>query len=213
MRTCFRRYCFILTLALALICSYASSALANSPAEKVSQVVEKLKSAGNLGALVDHIHWKWRFEKLSADEKKVRGFSSAADLRNFYAAIAKANGSGVVETLKEDARVAAPANRSKALDHITQVSAELERQQREFRLALSETSYKVGSIKREGDTLVIINLEKSKGVAIQSDELRMHLVNGDWLFESAAPLNPLPITFGGTPFGKLPEPAAILGQL
>lgn len=199
-------------LSALLFLLFCASANASSPEDAISTAVRALKAKGDLSPLVAHIDWEWRFSQLGDDEKKSRGISSASSLRNHYLSRAEANGSDVLESLKEDARNAAPGKKSAALELITRVESELLRQQQQFKSALRETSYKVGSLKMEGDSVAIANIEKSKGVAIQSEELRLRLVNGEWLFESAAPLNPLPITFGGTPLGKLPEPIAILGQ-
>ncbi len=206
------RLCYTLVLSLISIELLSSLAFASSPEDSIASAVRELKAKGDLTPLVAHIDWKWRFEQMSSEERKARGFTSVSELRNFYAARAEANGSDVLSGLKEDARTAAPNKKSQALDLITKVEKELLRQQQQFKTALRETSYQVGSLKMESDTVAIANIERVNGPSIHSEELRLRLVNGEWLFESAAALNPLPITFGGTPLGKLPEPVAILGQ-
>jgi hypothetical protein len=189
-----------------------AASFASSPEETIRAVVSELKASGNLSPLVKHIDWERQYGKLSDDEKKGRGFANAEELRMHYAALATANGSGVLERLKSEADSAPPAERNKALELVSTVEQELTRQQAILREALSQMQYTVGSVKSDSETSVTVNLEKNKGVAIESTELRLHLVNGEWLLENGAPLNPIPSPYAGEPLGALPEAIAIIGQ-
>ncbi|MCB0325032.1 MAG: hypothetical protein KDD69_15720 [Bdellovibrionales bacterium] len=211
------RLFLLATTALLSLCGSASIVHASEPGTVVTTALERLRSSGSFASLVELIDWEGRYQALSEEEKIGMGLRDAEGLRSHYSRIAEANGALTIERLKSEATEAGAAERMRLTETIQTLEAELERQRDEFRTALAETQFRVGSATvgsatAESEQTAVVNLERSTGVAIESIAVRLHRRGDTWLLESAAPLNPLPSSYEGTPFGRLPEPTAVLGQ-
>lgn len=196
-------------LLLAAVYLTPAPVLADSPEDAVRDLIARMRKAGDLSPLADQIDWDTRFEQMSADERKSLGLSSAAELREYYRSRAAANGADQAEKIEKDLR-----NSSRdGADQAKLVSNELDRQQDEAHERMLGTLFTVLRAEKKGEDKYLVTVLKKYKDEEEEVQMMVRKAGGTWLLDSGAALNPAPSKLaGGSPLGRIPEPAAALGQ-
>ncbi len=194
----------IFPLILLVVLTFSNSATAETPKGTLYKLFAALKSANNVSPLVEIVDWKQQFEALSAEQKEQMRVSSAEQLKNNYAMMAKSNGQFHIDSLKAEQTLSADGQmHGESMDFIQSLESELEDIVARNEELISRTKYIIEKTFINGDSAKIKLKKVYKGEESML-EIELHQVEDQWVTMNAGVLNPTGP--GQGPIGNLPNP-------
>lgn len=173
------------------------------PASRLEQIVEQVKSQRSLAGAIEFVDWPSAFGMLADYEKKGMGVSSPEGFRNYQKSFLNDPKSFTEKQFDAELKKA-PADQQESMKSMrTRIVEAAAKQMEEQAVVLSQTQYKVGESKVDGDS-ASVELKTTLLDKSASHNVKLISRNGSWYLPSLNALR-LPPTFEEELKGERPS--------
>jgi hypothetical protein len=198
----------VFALLLSPLCLAAVASADSTPDGTVKEIVGKMKSQGNPGAIVEYVNWDKAFEQFPEQQKQQLNIKSADDMKGFFREMLEHPSAIMRKQMEARLSTVPPDKQEEAKASIEQLAAAMQKKEEELKDRLVNTKYEVGAPRIDGDTAVV-KLTQTYKDQTKVEDVKLEKDGDHWMLPNVNLTPPAKNPAAATPApGAAPVPPA-----